>query len=265
MTPHRAVSLLLSILCLGLFGCSKGGPGQATRPGFGSVKVSMTDAPAAYDQVNVVIREVRIHSAAAGEDDGWFVVESDPATYDLLSLQNGVFVTLGIASSIPAGAYDEVRLVLGDGSTIVVDGATHDLKVPSGMQSGIKLKGLFEVPDGGRVEVLLDFDAARSVVETGNGKYLLKPVIRMTAAPTGAIHGDLEPAVAATITVTQNADTVATTSAAADGQFTVAALLAGTYTVSIDVAEDYRDTTLAGVAVTAGATTELGTIALTPQ
>ena len=270
MKPHRAVPILPSVLCLGLglalLGCSTGS-GTATRPGFGSVRVSMTDTPGDYDEVNVVIREVRIHDADAGDEDGWYVVRPDSATsYDLLELQNGVFVTLGFAHSIPAGRYDQIRLVLGDGSNLVVAGATHPLVVPSGMQSGIKVNGWFEVPDGGVAEVLLDFDAARSVHRTGNGKYMLKPVIRMTAAPaSGAIHGDLEPAVLATITVTQNADTVATTSPAEDGQFTVAALLAGTYSVTIDVAADYRDTTLAGVAVTAGQTTELGTVLLTPQ
>lgn len=267
MKPHRAVSVLAALSCLGLAAGLTGCADDNLRPGFGSVRVVMTDAPAAYDQVNIVIREVRIHSADAADEDGWFTVRPDSATtYDLLDLRNGVFVTLGFARSVPAGAYDQVRLVLGDGSTVVVDGVTHPLVTPSGQSSGIKVIGRFDVVANGTTEVMLDFDAERSIRVTGNDTYMLHPVIRLVAETrAGAIHGDLEPATDATIEVLVADTTFASTTAAGDGQFTVAALPPGTYDVRIDVVSGFRDTTIADVPVTAGTTTELGTIALTPQ
>jgi hypothetical protein len=159
--PRRTLASLLVLgLVTALAGC---GSSHATRPGFGSVRVLMTDAPAAYDHVNIVVREVRIHRLGDG-DDVWVVVRPDSATtFDLLELRNGVFTTLGFATGIPAGSYNQLRLVLGDGSNVVVNGATQPLTVPSGLQSGIKVNGI-EVPDGGMVEVVLtSMPAARSM------------------------------------------------------------------------------------------------------
>ena len=122
--------ILLLLLTLGVIvvvaGC---GSDESTSPGFGSVRVSMTDAPGDYDQVNIVIREVRVHQTGENDADShWLVVRPDSAsTYDLLTLRNGVFVTLGFARGIPSGAYDQVRLVLGAGSNVVVDGVSHPL------------------------------------------------------------------------------------------------------------------------------------------
>jgi len=134
------------------------------------------------------------------------------------------------------------------------------------MQSGYKLVGEFDVPAGGQVELTLDFDAARSVVLTGNGKYMLKPTCRVIVNPvetTGSIIGHLLPeGAAATIYAVANAETLQTTSPGADGRFTLANLLAGTYAVQIHPAASFRDTTLSGIVVTAGQTTDVGDVRL---
>ena len=246
-----------------LAGC--GDSDSSTEPGFGSVRVSMTDAPAQYDEVNIVIREVHVHQDGAAAEQGWVVVRPDSAsTYDLLELRNGVFVTLGFEDVAPSGHYDQVRLILGDGSTVVVDGVTHPLVTPSALQSGIKVNGGFDVPDDGLVEVMLDFDASRSIHVTGNGTYMLQPVIRMMQSNmAGAIHGDLDPATEAEVHAIFGPDSVSTIPND-NGEFTLSALPAGVYDVAIDVAAGYRDTTLSGVVVARGLTTELGVITLSP-
>jgi|SRR5262245_8574716 len=253
--------LVIGVLAM-LAGC---GADQATRPGFGAVRVSMTDAPARYDEVNIVLREVDIHRVGDGEAE-WISVRPDSeATYNLLELRNGVFVPIGFADDIPAGAYDQIRLVLGDGSNVVEDGVTHPLVTPSALESGIKLKGSFVVPAGGLVEVVLDFDAARSVHVAGNGKHLLHPVVRFEQLElTGGIHGVLDPATDAQVHATIGANSV-TTIPGPGGEFTLAALPEGTYSVAIDVVAGFRDTTLTGVVVTRGQTTELDTLRLTPE
>jgi len=56
----------------------------------------------------------------------------------------------------------------------------HELKVPSGYQTGIKIVNGFEINTDQTTELLLDFDASKSVVEAGNsGNWLLKPTIKV--------------------------------------------------------------------------------------
>lgn len=54
-----------------------------------------------------------------------------------------------------------------------------ELDIPSGESSGIKIKGEFLVAPGLSTKVVLDFDANESIHETGNGKFIMKPVIRI--------------------------------------------------------------------------------------
>jgi hypothetical protein len=63
------------------------------------------------------------------------------------------------------------------------------LETPSGIQSGIKLIHQFTVNSGQRVDLLLDFDACKSVNQTGNGKYKLKPVIKVIPFVLNGIEG----------------------------------------------------------------------------
>jgi len=278
MRIRFAAPLLLVVLIAAAVGCSKDrnstaptGPGQID--GLGTVHVRMTDAPADYDEVNVVVSEVRIRQAGCngnGKFGGcWTTVSDVEATYDLLELQNGVFVTIALDQSVPAGSYDEIMLVLGDGSNVVVDGVTYPLRVPGGANRGVRIQGDFEVTDQGVVEVLLDFDAEKSLKKIGNGQYMLMPHITLVQGEPpsgdGSIHGDLDPAIQADIDVLSGGSEVADTTPDSEGGFTISSLPAGTYDVRIDDATGYRDTTLMGVAVTSGQTTELGTITLTPD
>jgi hypothetical protein len=242
-------------------GCSS----DPARTSLGRVTVNLTDAPGDFEQVNLVITGVSIRQGS-DESGGWETLDVEADTYDLLLLRNGVFTRLAIGD-VPAGDYDEIRLHLGEGSNLVVDGETHPLIIPSGMSSGYKLKGDFHVPAGGEVELLLDFDAARSIHQTGNGRYMLKPTVRLivgdVSETTGQIIGRLVPeGVGATVTAIQGTEVVQTTSVEADGGFTLAALVAGSYDVGIDVASSHRDTTILGVHVSAGETTDLGNIHL---
>lgn len=120
-----------------------------------------------------------VTSAASAE--GWEVVSSETQTFDLLTLQNGTFTSLASAS-VPAGHYTQIRLRVAPGSTVVVNGVSHPLVIPSGLQSGIKLVSGFDVPAGGLTQLTLDFDGARSIVLAGDGTYHLKPTIKVARA-----------------------------------------------------------------------------------
>lgn len=258
--PRLAALFLL----LALASCSS----DPTAGKLGHVTVQLTDAPGDYEEVNLVVTGVSIHRGDDEDSGGWESLTLDSTTvYDLLELRNGVFAQLA-EGDVPAGHYTQIRLHLGAGSNVVIDGTTHSLTVPSGMQSGYKLVGEFDVPAGGGVELTLDFDAARSIHRTGNGRYMLRPTVRVIVnqvATTGNIIGHLLPeGVDATIYAISGPDTVQTTVAGADGRFDLAALLPGSYSVAIHPEAAYRDTTLTDVAVSAGATTDVGDVELTP-
>jgi len=122
---------------------------------------------------------------------------------DLLNLTNGALLSLGEAP-LSAGTYQQVRLVLAANgsappwanSVVLTSTATETaLKTPSGQQSGYKIIGPFTVQAGTLVDLVLDFNACKSIVVAGaSGKYLLKPVVTAIAeAVSGSISGTTMP------------------------------------------------------------------------
>lgn len=194
----------LALLALALSGCANKPAGMH----FGTVQMRLTDAPGDIEALHLVINQVSVHRAGSigdadevddddndvedpdndveevGEDSGWEVVTSEPMTVDLMTLRNGVFTGLGTAV-VPAGRYTQIRLKLGEGSDVVIDGVTHPLVVPSGLQSGLKLIHPFTVPPEGFVDLLLDIDAQQAVSESTDGKWMLHPTVKVTQSSGG--------------------------------------------------------------------------------
>ncbi len=124
-----------------------------------------------------------------------------PMQVDLATLTNGQTLALGNIS-VPAGTYQQVRLILasnnGNGPNLanyVIDSADipHPLTTPSAQQSGYKINGQFTVAANGQANLVVDFNACRSVVMAGNsGKYILKPVLNLVDdEQAGSITGFL--------------------------------------------------------------------------
>ena len=254
---HLAVLLSFFTAALFIFSCS-----DSTSPetGQGQVKITMVDAPAGYDEVNIVVTRVEVHNS----NGGWIVINNTTATYDLLLLRNGASVVLG-DHPLDAGHYTQIRLIIGTGSNVVVDGVTYPLEIPSGEQTGVKLNHAFVIEDGLLYELLLDFDAERSIVVTGNGQYKLKPVIRVTPVViSGTISGKINPISAAGfVYAISGTDTALTIAEPITGSFMLMALLQQTYRVEVFSADPaYKDTTITNVIVVAQQNTNLGTINL---
>jgi uncharacterized protein DUF4382 len=203
----------IALLMLGLLtGCGSSGD-DASAPG--TVSVSMTDAPSCgFEEVNVTVNKVRVHQSSSVDDKaaGWTdITLNPPRTINLLDFNDPTqpvhIEPLGL-SPLEAGHYTQLRLVLdrnnGNQPTanwIVLEGQDPNnpnnripLDTPSAIRSGIKLIHEFTVNSGERVDLLLDFDACRSIVKTGNGKYKLKPVIRVIPFVLNGINGFLDTA-----------------------------------------------------------------------
>lgn len=244
--------IVLFVTSLTVIGCN-----EDPLNGTGRLVMYLTDGPTSFESVNVVIARVDVHMSGGG----WVTVNDSTRTFDLLTLRNGAVSVLGDAG-LTAGHYTQIRLILGAGSTVTVDGQTFELSVPS---NEIKLIHQFRIEAGTQYELLLDFDAARSVVYS-NGTYHLKPTIRVRAvAQTGTITGEvLALQTTALITASATGDTAATYSAL-NGSFTIMGLMPGEYTLRIQGTDNSNfETTVYGVQVRAGQTTNVGVIVVTP-
>jgi hypothetical protein len=147
----------------------------------GAIKIDLTDAPGNYLEVNVDIKRVRIHVAEdSTSNDGWIDLPTNAGIYNLLDLQNGIDTTIVDSTFITGGKVSQIRFVLGPNNSVMTsDSVIHDLKVPSGEQSGLKINVHKTIPAGQTLHILLDFDAEKSIKEKGNGDFMMKPVIRI--------------------------------------------------------------------------------------
>jgi len=176
-----------------LSGCPSPEPPSAA----GTLSVRMVDdglpGPAG---VYVTVGHIDVHP----QGGNWKTVLVPQTTVNLLELINGVQVSLGL-TDLPAGPYTELRLVLGSipdetlnilaaphpYANYIIDesGQVQELAVPGGLQTGITLAGGFTIASGQTTMLVLDFDAANSLVRTGtSGEYLLQPAIKVVGDTT---------------------------------------------------------------------------------
>jgi len=273
---HKSVTRnIFTFIVIGLFAVSCGDVNfnSPSNTGDAHMNVHLTDAPANYQQVNIDVQALRIHytpnSSDTTDSEGkWIDLPVDPMQVNLLNLTNGVDTLLASADLDP-GHYRELRLILGSDNTVMVDSMMHDLKVPSGQQSGYKIKFETDLESGEDIDVVVDFDAARSVHKAGNsGKYILRPVLKAFVetgdeVETGSLAGIVEPLEAEPNIYAIMGDDTTSTQPDDEGGFLLQGLEPGDYDLSIEPTTDqYADTTLNDIMVEKDQETDVGTITL---
>lgn len=276
-----AISMLLIASAM-VIACSSTS-GGGTSSGTGAVKVMVSDpatcsAPnGPFSHVWVTITDVQANtSASAGANDGGWVdltpkLSSAPMQIDLLGqASNQCFLaTLGDTTELQAGNYQQIRLMLaatapsnitnnpcGNAANCVVltaDGSAHTLQLASEDKTGIKIpsgqiaSGAFTINAGQTEDLNVDFNTCESIVEEGNGNYLLKPVLHAgeVSTTTSSINGTVldastGQAVAGNVFVSlEQPDAngvdrvVMSTQAGSDGSFVFCPLPMGTYDVVV--------------------------------
>ncbi len=228
-----------------------------------SFSVKIGDSHGAYDAVNVEI--LRLEANINGNWIEYPVVT--PGIYNLLQFANGNTLILLGKTWVASGSMSELRLILGTNNSVVADGITYELQTPSGQTSGYKVKmNPQPLVSGLAYGLVLDFDVSVSVHPTGNGKYMLKPVVRGYLETTiGKISGTISPVNCAYYVMAMNAaDTAGTYINQFNGTFLINAVFPGTYNVTFFANNGYSDYIVSNLVVTAGQTCNMGIISFQP-
>jgi hypothetical protein len=146
--------------------------------GTGYLNVRMVDAPIDFDEVNVEIERIIVHNAGS-PGSGWIDLATNSGVYDLLDLQNGVSAALVTGEELPVGHLTQMRIILGNNNTVMVDSVLFPLELSSQDKNGIKLNLNTHIDVNDTVEVVFDFDAEKSIVVEGNDNFRLKPVLHL--------------------------------------------------------------------------------------
>jgi len=224
-------AFILSLASLSFFiSCKKNGTGD----GNARLQVYLTDDPGDYEAVYIDIKDVQIN-ITTNDDDGWQSLQSvNASVYDLLRLVNDKDTILADAE-IPAGRLHQIRLVLGTENYVKIKGKDELIKLEtnSADQSGLNLNVQEYVTENRLYKIILDFEVARSIVQTGNNKYSLKPTIRpILNAVGGTIKGVVMPKGFQTVVYAiQGVDTIASTFTDITGGYLIKGLPAGNYSV----------------------------------
>ncbi len=192
---------------------------EPTPSSIGTVEVYVTDAPPREEvtSILVTVSSLEIHKAVAEQEQEqssdnqtqeqeqeqeqtqqsgseWITIDiSDNAsTFDLIKIK-GIEQFFG-TSQVEAGKYTQIRLIVDKIEVTLGDKEPQEATVPS---NELKLVRPFDVVAGETTSILLDFDAEKSVIITGNGEIIVKPVIKLIVSQGKSQEkdGTQEPAV----------------------------------------------------------------------
>ena len=189
---HLAASAVVVGCTAGAIGCG-GAPSGPSGPS-GTLNVMLKDSPFSDAKaVLVTFSEVSAHKDTDADFTKLpFAGGATSRTCDLKKLETAQDV-LGVGT-MAAGHYTQVRLLVSsatlyfDNPSAAGDACSASIPAPAGasalltIPSGeVKLNREFEVPAGGSTAMLLDFDGDRSILQTGTGSYMMRPVIAIVS------------------------------------------------------------------------------------
>lgn len=213
----------LALTMVVFFGCGSGTKTTTPTTSMAMVNLSLSDpascsAPqGSFAHVYVTITDVQINaSSSAGDNDPSWIdltpsLKSTPQQVDLLGIaSNQCFLAmLGSNTELQPGTFQQIRVLLADNSTTVegnkcsTAGANcvittssstpQTLQLSSESKTGIKIPsgqiagGQFTIASGQTKDLNIDFNACASIVQEGNGRFRLKPVLHAGEVSTTSV------------------------------------------------------------------------------
>lgn len=189
----RALPFVLALTVTACGGASSTSSPTAPTPATtATLNVSLTDSPFSDGKALLVtFSDVSAHRSGADFMTLPFVGGASSRTCDLKKLTTAQDV-LG-TGPLPAGHYTQLRLVVASAaiyfdspssgpacaaSVAAPAGRSAAVDIPSGE---LKLNREFDLTSTNATTILLDFDGDKSVKETGNGRYMMTPVITIVS------------------------------------------------------------------------------------
>ncbi|HKO19166.1 MAG TPA: DUF4382 domain-containing protein [Acidobacteriaceae bacterium] len=291
-------------------GCSSNVTGVTSGMATANVMVSdpaTCQAPSGpFSNVYVTITDVKasVNTNAGDTDSSWVDLtpnlSKSPMQIDLLGQANNqcFLASLGATTQLQAGNYQQIRIYLADNSTtvsgnkctgaancVVTSAGNFPLQLSSESKTGIKIpsgqiaNGGFNISAGQTKDLDIDFNTCISIVQEGNGKYRLKPVLHAGEVSTTStsINGTVldnatgNPVNGSVLVALEQKDSTGvdrvfmSTLTNSSGQFVFCPLPAGTYDVVI-VGESTSGVAYAPTVITGVSTgSALSTVKLYPQ
>ncbi|HRG90840.1 MAG TPA: DUF4382 domain-containing protein, partial [Chitinophagales bacterium] len=161
--------------------CNKKASDQTSKVAF-----KITDAPAQFDALYIDVQGVEVHT----QGGAWVTYSSTLGVINILDYVNGNATVIAEGEISADATIDQIRLMLGSQNSVVVNGASYSLNNSAALQQQLTIYTSNQLQAGGSYEWTIDFDAAQSVVATGNGQFTLSPTLRLIVDPvtfTGTI------------------------------------------------------------------------------
>jgi len=138
------------------------------------LSIRLTDAPVDLQAVNIDIIGMYIVA-----DDARYELATVQGIYNLLDFQDGLDTLISV-DTFSITKLQDIVFELGDNNSVIdKDGVEYPLELPSSNRDFLIIKINQELDAIQLVDIQIDFDACKSVHETSNGRWILRPVIKI--------------------------------------------------------------------------------------
>ena len=251
MKFYRIVAIIA--MYFSLSACTESGSGDGDKPD-STLKIRLTDSSVKRQNISAV--EIEIFKVEARHNGEFTTVYERSEIYDVFVLGSGVIEDLAQVP-VKSGLVDQLRIYIASAYVFMEDGTIHELQVPSGAQSGLKVAinpGLSIIPGGVPYEFILDFDLYHSLIPIGSPNnpqtisgFHFQPVIKVAnksyhANIYGQAYSDMctslpqddLPIRMNLVSAFRNGELVASTQTNNEGKFMFVGLEPGEYDVVIE-------------------------------